>query len=501
MLLVLILSGAVKSPGQNAPSTPALYKVTVNPEDNGTLIPNSDSIIWHSSTSGTIDYYIVGLSYFSNPLDPYLVDSIAIVYAPDTVYINTNSVSDQKSIGYTVIAHSSLSSTKKSQYDYPDSTIYLQAVYDSCNTSVILNWNEYNTWRGNILEYRIFESVEYNIPQPIAVLMDETMTTFTVLYVEQNSHLNYFVEVMHADGMRTSRSNLAEIYTGALTNPDYITGNHVSIDNNGNPEIEFAVDPLSQLTQYNLLRSDDPNGNFDTIVRILSTEKLISVVDQSRDYLAGIYYYKLVAVNNCDVPVQESNAINNIILEGTNNGLTNRLSWNTIDNWQGEAGPAYLYRWNSADPALTDSFSVNSQTTYTDDLSGYFSAGSAVNGEFCYRIKITEVNDPYVQNNTAFSNDLCLTIADNVRMPNAFIPNNPQGENNLLRPVFLIQPERYELTIYSRWGNIVFQGPGPWDGISDGKYVPEGVYVYHLIVYPENQKSQEFSGYVTVIYR
>jgi gliding motility-associated-like protein len=71
-------------------------------------------------------------------------------------------------------------------------------------------------------------------------------------------------------------------------------------------------------------------------------------------------------------------------------------------------------------------------------------------------------------------------------MPNAFTPNG-DGKNDEFGPVGQINSlEKYELTIYDRWGSKVFTTEDPnqfWNGKfdNDGKELPPGTYVYDLV--------------------
>jgi gliding motility-associated-like protein len=68
-------------------------------------------------------------------------------------------------------------------------------------------------------------------------------------------------------------------------------------------------------------------------------------------------------------------------------------------------------------------------------------------------------------------------------VPNAFTPDH-DGINDVFQPVFgnsLI--EQYELTIFDRWGKIVFQSTNPdnfWDGGHGSTYVQADVYVWQI---------------------
>ncbi|MBP6680315.1 MAG: gliding motility-associated C-terminal domain-containing protein [Saprospiraceae bacterium] len=91
-----------------------------------------------------------------------------------------------------------------------------------------------------------------------------------------------------------------------------------------------------------------------------------------------------------------------------------------------------------------------------------------------------------------------------------YIPNvfNPQAElsDNSVFSVFTASPSKaYTMSIYDRWGNIVFHQEdlqtnltsGGWNGRSRGKLVQSGVYAYRVVI---EGLTDPISGTVTVIY-
>ena len=95
-----------------------------------------------------------------------------------------------------------------------------------------------------------------------------------------------------------------------------------------------------------------------------------------------------------------------------------------------------------------------------------------------------------------------------VFFPNIFSPNG-QGDpdNDTFRP-FLPADCTYsdfELTIYDRWGKLVFKSNSPeqsWDGTFQGTAMKADVYVYILkIKFQENAegKTEVFSGDVALV--
>lgn len=69
-------------------------------------------------------------------------------------------------------------------------------------------------------------------------------------------------------------------------------------------------------------------------------------------------------------------------------------------------------------------------------------------------------------------------------VPNAFTPDGDEF-NNVFLPIitFGIDPANYELTIFDRWGELLFESHDTeigWDGTYAGKYCKEGVYTWKL---------------------
>jgi len=56
------------------------------------------------------------------------------------------------------------------------------------------------------------------------------------------------------------------------------------------------------------------------------------------------------------------------------------------------------------------------------------------------------------------------------------------------------------LTIYNRWGNIVYQANGyvnTWDGTHNGAPLPVGNYYYYIEL--NDDESRSHSGYITIL--
>ena len=87
-------------------------------------------------------------------------------------------------------------------------------------------------------------------------------------------------------------------------------------------------------------------------------------------------------------------------------------------------------------------------------------------------------------------------------IPEAFSPNGDGVNDELLFDI----PEdlkSFELTVYNRWGQIIFRSNSLEDIVWDGKYagqtLTDGAYVYQIVAYANNNKYLQQSGTISVV--
>lgn len=121
------------------------------------------------------------------------------------------------------------------------------------------------------------------------------------------------------------------------------------------------------------------------------------------------------------------------------------------------------------------------------------------------------VDKPDLYYNNYLDSNLC-TRSDTVRIelrddsdrffaPNSFTPNQ-DGTNDTWK-IVSGDENTFKLQIFDRWGNQIWQGNdqnSEWDGTSEGKESPQGVYVYKVSFYSScYNKTIESSGSITLI--
>ncbi len=110
-----------------------------------------------------------------------------------------------------------------------------------------------------------------------------------------------------------------------------------------------------------------------------------------------------------------------------------------------------------------------------------------------------------VTDSNGCTNNACVRITvqlmSDVYVPNAFTPDN-DGLNDIFLPVAM-NVHDYKLSVYSRWGSLVFETErqdAGWDGTYKGDKCQEDVYVYKIMFTDEeHSKYHEKRGSITLV--
>jgi hypothetical protein len=485
-------AGLKAQPSELRPERPSMISVSIDPETGFVVIT------WAPSpTPELVDYYFVGeVQDFSNTIR----EVSSPIYPPQSIYYITTDDHLSGSMAYTVKAVNDLGAGDRydSFYAIPDSTIFLEAEFDSCNGTISLTWNDYNSWRGSIDRYEVSRRLDAGIYVP-EVVVEEGTNSLQLGNLEVNQSYDLFIEAFHEDG-RSSKSNMVSLVTNMTTVPGYINADYATISDGNHIDLAFTVGGTSGLSNYRLLRSNTFDGPYIAVDSFDTNESHIVYTDDV-NFLNAVYFYKLQVVNNCGLPSTTSNNANNIIVNGSLSDFNAMLEWNEYRDWEGKVNQYQIVRIVGRNNPVTDTIGSTGTTFYNDDINNLINYIDPAEGLVCYSVVATENTNMYGITGRSESNQVCFSINPGVRIPNAFIPNDSEPENQVFEPVFSFLPEHYEMTIYNRLGSKIWEGKGPWDGRVNGKFVHEGVYVYHIRVFDYAAEIKEYQGRVTVIYR
>jgi len=254
------------------------------------------------------------------------------------------------------------------------------------------------------------------------------------------------------------------------------------------PELTFAAIETFDITCYGAQNGQlraSAQGGFGVHTYIITRNGLdqSNLTGEFNGLAQGEYILAVVDANGCrqeerititEPPVLRpdlDNIINESICPGSSDGEI------TVMALGGNA--PYTYLW-SADPSL------NAST-----ITG-LSRGD-------YVLTITDAN--------ACQTSLTLSVTEfvpKIFMPTAFTPND-DGDNDVFAAVSGCTPTTFSMTMYNRWGNVIFYSEDiskGWDGTFEGQPVPVGLYTYGLaysISVNGNLVQETFKGEIRLI--
>ena len=218
-----------------------------------------------------------------------------------------------------------------------------------------------------------------------------------------------------------------------------------------------------------IYRSTEGQEFFRLIDSVPSTQTYYT--DKKVNTSASAYRYHVVAVNSCGIPI--STPIHRTIkLSGSFDlDTTITLNWNPYEGWA-----VNEYDINDA----TDRDVSLSLYNFTKDTT--FAVIKTLNGyQLALRISALESG---LKNVVSWSNQIMIDFNPLVWIPNVFTPQNGDNINNTFH-VFAANYKSYQIDIYNRWGEHIFNSTDPnkqWDGSFKGAICEEGVYLYRVVV-------------------
>ncbi|MCX6231600.1 MAG: gliding motility-associated C-terminal domain-containing protein [Bacteroidetes bacterium] len=136
-------------------------------------------------------------------------------------------------------------------------------------------------------------------------------------------------------------------------------------------------------------------------------------------------------------------------------------------------------------------------------LSYLWNTGNTANNMIMYPTHDT-IYCVVVSNNNNCFDSTCVNIkvkgASTLYVPNAFTPNG-DGLNDLFLVPYT-HVEKFHMTIFNKWGNLLFETYDitvGWDGRYMGELVPDDVYVYSIEAIGEDKVNYRKLGRITVL--
>lgn len=256
--------------------------------------------------------------------------------------------------------------------------------------------------------------------------------------------------------------------------------------------VQWALSPETDVKEYVLQRSRRYTAGWKTIYSTTANDTFF--YDTLDNINSQSYCYRLYALDLCNNVSLVGNVGCLLILRGATEPFVNKLAWEGYTNWPLGVQEYRIYRSENRD-IFAPIDDVNGNTfAYTDSLL------SDTANLFCYYIEAQENLGGFSALST--SNIVCVTQKASYYIPNAFTPGHTEGLNDGFGPVGLFIA-RVKINIYDRWGREIYtgkEGERLWFGNDNqGNILPEGVYMYNILVYSFDGTKTINRGNVTIL--
>ena len=203
----------------------------------------------------------------------------------------------------------------------------------------------------------------------------------------------------------------------------------------------------------------------------------------------------------CPPELSISNDCDNADVTTPGDSFENDLTWINPMNLCVETDDVVSYNIYYAPPSDSDNFQLIGDNGDANDTTYTHQPDFGIAG--CYAV--TAIDS--FQNESLFSNIICVDNCPSYTLPNAFTPNG-DGANDLFVPYPYRFIDRVEMNIFNLWGELVFTTNDPalnWNGrnLSD-KDLAEGTYFYTCKVFENRvegvvESPDVLSGYIELI--
>lgn len=256
--------------------------------------------------------------------------------------------------------------------------------------------------------------------------------------------------------------------------------------------VQWTLSPEADVKEYVLQRSRRHSPGWQTIFNTTTNDTFY--YDTLSNINTQSYCYRLYAIDLCNNVSQVGNIGCLIILRGSSVSFANKLAWEGYTNWPLGVQEYRIYRSENNDLFFPINDVSGNANSFTDSLL------SDTANLFCYYIEAQENFGGFTAIST--SNTVCVTQKASYYIPNAFSPGHSEGLNDVFGPQGLFIA-KVKIDIFDRWGKQVYTNKGGerfWDGRdNNGNIMPEGVYMYHILVYSYDSTKSIERGNVTIL--
>jgi gliding motility-associated-like protein len=297
---------------------------------------------------------------------------------------------------------------------------------------------------------------------------------------------NYCYQVVSNYAWGGKSSSLVKCAFAISTNVPSTILNSSAVVSDAGVQLTWLQPPLSTAVEYSILKATG-TGSFIFYDKAILTDYVDGAFSVAEDQC-----YKVNYIDKCDNVSANSMPICPIQLVGSLNDENEvSLSWNAFTGWNQGVKNYILEKYDQSGNLL-------SATNQGLNLSYSESQVDIQNQITSYRII---ANPKEIVLAPSMSNKVKLTKLVNLFFPTAFTPDRKGPTANELFKVRGQFITKLEISIFDRWGTLVFYSDKneAWDGFQNGQPMPVSTYVWTANITDLSGKSYKKSGTVVLM--
>ena len=387
-------------------------------------------------------------------------------YANDTVWIETGLLTTENSYCYRVTVTNFCGTESGLNLTRTHCTIDVEAT--PTPGQILVSWNPYIGWT-TVAQYEVYRVNSYN-PQDVLFLglVPGTVTQFSEEIEDCFNDYFYRIHAIGTADLQDSWSDtaLAVNFHGTVGRATQMV--RATVENNREVLVEWKPFELPG-AEFVYVERQYESSPWVVLATLSPTDVKFSDADVLVDRTS--YQYRVSAQDSCGNYTPLSNVGKSIVAKVEKDGITPLIRWTPYEDWtygvdryRIEIFVDTVGQWRIVDRVNGDVHEYYDTQTSLDQP------------EYCYRVVAEEQGGNRA---ISVSNETCVDILGNIRVPNAFTPNL-DGINDEWKASGL-HIQTFHLQIFSRWGMLLFESYDPevgWDGTYQGQQVNEGVYTY-----------------------
>ncbi|MBL1281175.1 MAG: gliding motility-associated C-terminal domain-containing protein [Fluviicola sp.] len=308
-------------------------------------------------------------------------------------------------------------------------------------------------------------SIQYGQAPTVSLGNDTTLCQNESLILDATSFLSNY---QWQDNSSNATFSITQpgIYWVTVSNSCGVTADSLTVEFNNLPNFNLGPDIVSCIGDTILLSSP---SNIGSIIWSDGSVETLLIVSQTGVYSA------IYTENNCSTSdLVEITFITPPILELASDTSICFDEYVILSPTNTSSTGSYLWSTGSEEPFL-----------YTNNTGNY-------------TLSLTNQCGIAIDSISVENKDCSCTFY----VPNTFTPDGSQY-NEYFRPVYDCEFKEYQLTIYNRWGELIFTSNTPtldWDGTYKGFLVQSGIYTYVIKFITSKSETRKLVGHISVLY-